>query len=303
MNVSANRGSKGFTLIELLVVIAIIAILAAILFPVFAQAREQARKTQCLSNSKQLGLGILMYIEDYDETMIPMYNYGAPLLRTNGTVYRNDQPWTLMIQPYLKNADILVCPDNPGNTFVLATNVTPREELYGAYGFNYGYLNTFGGAEPNKAYSDYLWLGVTLATINRPANTVMLLDDQAPNWAGAGQATVWGVPLGNIVNAPDCLQSAQAVCFGTGWGLGGAGDSFTEYYDYPGYGGASFRHNGSGYQPGITPTGGANTLFCDGHSKYYKVGGLVAGTNFSPTQSGNNVYQVVPSNYIWSPYN
>src|SRR5215212_2811925 len=95
-----QRGS-GFTLIELLVVIAIIASLAAILFPVFAQAREQARKTSCLSNAKQWGLGILMYIQDYDETMIKSVNYGSPLLRDDGSVYRAYQPWPALVQPYI----------------------------------------------------------------------------------------------------------------------------------------------------------------------------------------------------------
>ena len=89
---------KGFTLIELLVVIAIIAILAAILFPVFAKAREKARQTACLSNMKQLMLGALMYVQDYDETF-PM-DCGA-----NPTMGFPDQ-----IMPYIKNEQIFVCP-------------------------------------------------------------------------------------------------------------------------------------------------------------------------------------------------
>ena len=87
-----KRGRTGFTLIELLVVIAIIAILAAILFPVFAQAREKARQTACLSNMKQIGLGITMYVQDYDET----YPMGQ---RTD------DVEWTTLIQPYMKNGN------------------------------------------------------------------------------------------------------------------------------------------------------------------------------------------------------
>src|SRR3954453_19476700 len=95
---------NAFTLIELLVVIAIIAILAAILFPVFAQARESARKTACLSNAKQLGLGILMYVQDYDETMVMSANNSQPgVLRDDGSVYRNWSPWSQQIQPYVKN--------------------------------------------------------------------------------------------------------------------------------------------------------------------------------------------------------
>jgi prepilin-type N-terminal cleavage/methylation domain-containing protein len=101
---------KGFTLIELLVVIAIIAILAAILFPVFAQARESARQTQCTNNQKQIATSVLMYVQDYDETF-PMSAYFG----------RNPQGQLALVAiydvlaPYIKNVDIFVCPSyRPG---------------------------------------------------------------------------------------------------------------------------------------------------------------------------------------------
>src|SRR5579871_4567059 len=112
---------KGFTLIELLVVIAIIAILAAILFPVFAQARASARAVTCVSNVKQFSLGVLMYAQDYDET-IPIFDYGKlewgdtiwtyPNLGEPGTD-PNEQPimFAGLVQPYLKNRDITYCPE------------------------------------------------------------------------------------------------------------------------------------------------------------------------------------------------
>src|SRR5436305_12216001 len=98
---SPHAKRRAFTLIELLVVIAIIAILAAILFPVFAQARERARMTGCLSNMKQIGTGLMMYVQDYDETY-PRIRFVA-----------YDYVWRNAIQPYIKNKGVLNCPSNP----------------------------------------------------------------------------------------------------------------------------------------------------------------------------------------------
>ena len=100
-----RRSTHGFTLIELLVVIAIIAILAAILFPVFAQAREKARAITCLSNTKQVGLAILMYSEDYDEMIVPWIS-PASVVTAAWTpawdVEVNNRLWTGKLQPYMK---------------------------------------------------------------------------------------------------------------------------------------------------------------------------------------------------------
>jgi prepilin-type N-terminal cleavage/methylation domain-containing protein len=112
---SPNREvRRGFTLIELLVVIAIIAILAAILFPVFAQAREQARKTSCLSNCKQIGLATMQYIQDYDERFMAQSSDGYPLNNSGiagalGFNYKDE------ILPYTKNEQIWICPTNIPN--------------------------------------------------------------------------------------------------------------------------------------------------------------------------------------------
>src|SRR5439155_23225439 len=102
-----NR-KPAFTLIELLVVIAIIAILAAILFPVFAQARERARLTSCLSNMRQIGTALTMYTQDYDETFPFIRFHNSDAAKGHFTYV-----WRNAIRPYLKSLDVLACPSNP----------------------------------------------------------------------------------------------------------------------------------------------------------------------------------------------
>jgi prepilin-type N-terminal cleavage/methylation domain-containing protein/prepilin-type processing-associated H-X9-DG protein len=146
---------NGFTLIELLVVIAIIAILDSILFPVFARARENARRASCLSNLKQLGLGIMMYTQDYDETYPYCYKY--PL------------KWPDEIMPYVKSAQVFRCPS--GEVLSGSWENPNIMNYYTRYGMN----NDFGSA----ASVD----NVKIASINRPAELIMLIDT-APGDSG-----------------------------------------------------------------------------------------------------------------------
>ncbi len=131
---------RGFTLIELLVVIAIIAILAAILFPVFAQAREKARETKCISNLRQVGIAVRMYVDDNDSTW--------PIFQAYNTKDYNHKlalPWTpnhlgveMEVVPYIKSHAIFQCPDDAGSPALTATpGVTDTSSYYAGYGSSY----------------------------------------------------------------------------------------------------------------------------------------------------------------------
>src|SRR5437016_8463959 len=159
----------GFTLIELLVVIAIIAILAAILFPVFAQAREKARAISCLSNCKQSGTAFYMYVQDYDETTLKM---GAGV------------DWWSLIYPYTKNLDLYYCPDR---------NVNDTQDSLGlhlsklpGYGYNWGPIGWRGGGLLGAQVTDPVTggsfiPGKALAEITFPAQTFAFGDsDDTP---------------------------------------------------------------------------------------------------------------------------
>jgi prepilin-type N-terminal cleavage/methylation domain-containing protein/prepilin-type processing-associated H-X9-DG protein len=161
-----KRGRHGFTLVELLVVIAIVALLAAILFPVFATAREKARQITCLSNQRQLAQAFLCYAQDYDETL-PYFGDRWPSPR----VY-----WTELIQPYLRNDRVLECPSWPKE----GKYRNKRGQLVaGKYGFgvNYGLLFTYLvlNGQPYVAPT-------RLAGVNNPAGTLLTTDSQGSHY-------------------------------------------------------------------------------------------------------------------------
>ncbi len=143
---------RAFTLIELLVVIAIIAILAAILFPVFASAKEAAKKTACLSNSKEIGTGLLIYLNDYDDTTPTVWESPVALNPlsppTNQTIVDVYQ----LLQPYIKNLDVFYCPDRNDHlptcsfpTFQGFTGYPQTSDRCVGYGYNWGFIPEAGG--------------------------------------------------------------------------------------------------------------------------------------------------------------
>ena len=165
-------------MIELLVVIAIIAILAAILFPVFARARENARRTSCLSNLKQIGLGFLQYTQDYDEAY--------PLTTMTGMAMTPQSSWTTSTQPYLKSVQIFRCPSDSSarwNTAVLPPAAPPYTTSY--------IMNAWFSAGKSDGYSN-------LAKVQEPSRAIVLSertdDTTALSTADHFHPFYWGNP-------------------------------------------------------------------------------------------------------------
>jgi prepilin-type N-terminal cleavage/methylation domain-containing protein/prepilin-type processing-associated H-X9-DG protein len=202
MRRSTTPSKIGFTLIELLVVIAIISILAAILFPVFARARENARRTSCLSNLKQISLGIMQYTQDFDEKVPPCRaNNPADFARF----------LSQRIEPYVKSTQVYIC----------------RSDIYNtrfSYGYNYIHL----AITPTST--------VSLASINSPAETVMLVDK------GGNDSTDW-------VYSPRYfgVSCAAGSCSDPAFPSRATGDVIAHHLD------------------------GTNVMWADGHVKWHRI--------------------------------
>jgi prepilin-type N-terminal cleavage/methylation domain-containing protein/prepilin-type processing-associated H-X9-DG protein len=206
---SAVGKGRGFTLLELLIVVAIIAVLAAVLFPVFAQAREKARATACLSNARQVGLAMTMYMQDYDEVILPWFVATGQLPQLNSPdpeVRRADSKvWSQLVQPYLKNTQALYCPSFNEETLVKNASrptcdgpsvsaLFPGGYYYSHFGLAFSLVGGSCRADsPRFAYpgNDIRYAPVkTLAQIARPSETVILQDNFTMQVSQPG-AAIW----------------------------------------------------------------------------------------------------------------
>jgi prepilin-type N-terminal cleavage/methylation domain-containing protein/prepilin-type processing-associated H-X9-DG protein len=287
---------RAFTLIELLVVIAIIAILAAILFPVFAQAKDAAKKTTSLSNLNQIGKASILYQSD-NEDFMPLYvaSY-CDSNRIQNPLDPNDKPggstgigrrpmWQALLYPYTKSWDVY---SSPADT---AASTNPQVKFHNiSYGYNYGYLSKLEvTADPSGCGQTQWFSGKSATSVARPAEIVAFGD-------GGGRSFTAASTLGSMINPPDGWPSTEYF-YGpveVGWGK-----NCQNYFN-------AAQGNGTGKWAdtdgnATRHAGGANYAFVDGHSKYGKPGEMAKGTNWNPNISCTNIQVLDPTQYKWDP--
>jgi prepilin-type N-terminal cleavage/methylation domain-containing protein/prepilin-type processing-associated H-X9-DG protein len=285
---------KAFTLIELLVVIAIIAILAAILFPVFAQAKVAAKNASSLSNVKQTSLAELMYSNDYDDMVIM-----ACWIPTvgNGAWYT----WGRQIQPYMKNVNIMYSPLG-GPHAVTSWMVIFSQPSYNwignwqyffQYGMNSSWLNPASTCSqlqlPSPSAPGFNLFGPPISgtSLNQPASTIFFTDagEDAPQ-----------LNVGSYVALAPGTEQAPDNCVygGDDWGPN------PNFY-FAGITGSTTTTQAGGVYP--RAPGGANIGFADGHTKSQQLGTIAAGTNWSKGQANGTALILDRTKYEWgAPY-
>jgi len=259
--------SAAFTLIELLVVIAIIAILAAILFPVFAKVREKARQISCLSNEKQLGLGVMQYVQDNEETYPP----GNVAPDSNSITGRG---WASQLYPYVKSTSVFKCPDDPTTP---DTSVNPPRVPV-SYALNTHMSNCIAWTafpRPN---------GTTLSALNAPASTVELVEVQ-----------------GNVADVTNPNEQDSTVVDGE-YSPHNQGRYATGAFPLE----AASMNGGSPVPPPVH-NDGANYLAADGHAKFLRPSQISGGYDDpdSPDNPQWDQYKACGTNamYVWNATN
>ncbi|HEY3397280.1 MAG TPA: prepilin-type N-terminal cleavage/methylation domain-containing protein [Armatimonadota bacterium] len=303
---SHTTGRKGFTLIELLVVIAIIAILAAMLFPVFARARAKAQQSSCLSNEKQIGLGLMMYTSDNDETLPAAYYYVNGANSNNGYVQ-----WSGMIMPYVKNQQIFVCPSHPLKGFAPTCFTTPPVDPPA------GQVSLKAGVMDNQAYrlsytcNELLMPRKKFAAVPQQVVAQNTIDDTAGTILIAEFAPALNCLLDSSPTGGDAVKSHRPT---SGVALAGGG-----VFDGETYAGGNLRaltvdeanlaiaaallnnamgqHHIAYISPGAH-NDGSNYVYADGHAKWQKLAATLDPNNF---QWGKKAYSCANQAAILRP--
>ena len=280
---------KAFTLIELLVVIAIIAILAAILFPVFAKAREKARQISCASNLKQLSLAVLQYMQDFDEAfpaphvaptygtsgnafIVPLPN-GSPSY-ASGADWCPGQGWAGEINPYVKGNGVFKCPDDPTSSVV----VNGETKVPISYAFNLNLPDSYIMSYWNGGWGSGIFAKQgTIEGLNEAPQTVMFCEVQGAAADPTNPLETDSPSSNGVYILPEPASNPNAIQMATGY-LGGRGDYMatgTGLGGNPGYGNTA---TGNYVSPTGIHTDGSNYALCDGHVKWLRGDQVSSGT-------------------------
>ncbi len=257
----ASRTVKAFTLIELLVVIAIIAILAAILFPVFGRARENARRSSCQSNLKQIGLGMMLYTQDFDER----YPVGIMANPNSGTRYWGSG-WAGQAYPYIKSTQVYVCP----NDTTQATTNTVGGVTYNLTPVSYA-INFAIGPTPLSAFANPTDTSVFIEIRGQQVNVTDPLEAGTKTYHSGSDFSDQAV-FNNMAGAPNCCKNNAAGGFNYASGRPlGDRDHQAKFDDPP-------RH-----------FDGSNWLMADGHVKFLRPSSICSRFTTNRTQrNGSN---------------
>jgi len=283
-----KQSKAAFTLIELLVVIAIIAILAAILFPVFAQAKVAAKFTATLSNNKEIALAAIMYSNDSDDIAILDGKFRA----TDAQIYWGGDAydsWAFLELPYMKSAAIFTDPlASPVAVGAGWTASAWQVNVGNEYGYDYTVFSpsSYGTQD---TYGDWVRKPISMTAVARPSDIVLFTEHESYSEFGD-----WWYGPGTIMTlfadeAPLCIMTAQSYCFAN-WG--------TNVWWYS----EGFTNPALGANTGLIPFRKQNntpTTFSDGHAKMMQPGTLAAGTNWTPTLPGTSMLLQNPTIYHW----